>query len=262
MNRIDPEAERLLEEANAQPFHGWDFSYLDGRVSEEPPSWRYEDRVRARLVYPILDMGTGGGEFFSTLGPFEGLAVATETWPPNVPIAAGNLRAVGGRVVWCDGAPDNNAWDATGGDLPFRDETFALVVNRHESFSPAEVFRVLWSGGRFLTQQVGERNDEELRSLYGSLGEPDRWGIEAWVRQLEDAGLEIVDAREEFPTKAFRDVGAVAWYMKAISLPPCFPGFTIDGSRDLLARIHGMIKKSGGLVVHDHRYFLEARRPS
>jgi SAM-dependent methyltransferase len=259
---MDPEAERLLQEADAQPFRGWDFSFLDGRVSEREPSWRYEDTVRYRRVYPLLDMGTGGGEFFSTLAPFEGLAVATETWPPNVPIAARNLRAVGGHVVWCDPAPDNAEWAGAGGDLPFRDETFALVINRHESFSPTEVFRVLRRGGSFITQQVGERDDEELHALYGSLDEPAHWGVEGWVQQLEGVGLEIIDAREEFPTKVFRDVGAVAWYMKAISPLGYFPGFTIDRSRDLLVRIHEMIKASGGLVVHDHRYFVEARRPA
>jgi len=49
--------------------------------------------------------------------------------------------------------------------------------------------------------------------------------------------------------------------MKATSTLGGFPGFTIDGSRPLLARIHEMIKASGGLVVHDHRYLIGARRP-
>jgi len=204
---MDSEAERLLQEADAQPFRGWDFSFLERRVSEEKPSWSYEDMVRARRVYPLLDMGTGGGEFFSTLAPFGGVAVATEAWPPNVPIAARNLRAVGAHLVWCDPAPDNDMWAGTGGELPFRDQSFALVINRHESFSPTEVFRVLRRGGSFITQQVGERDDAELHALHGSLEELAPWGVERWVQQLEGAGLEIIDAREEFPTKVFRDVG-------------------------------------------------------
>jgi SAM-dependent methyltransferase len=259
---MDSELDRLLQEADAQPFRGWDFSFLEGRLSEEKPSWAYDARVSARRVYPLLDMGTGGGEFFSTLAPFRGLAVATEAWPPNIPIAAANLCAVGAHVVACDPAPDNDQWTGTGGDLPFRDESFALVINRHEAFSPTEVFRVLRPGGRFLTQQVGERDDEELRALYGSREVPVRWGVEGWIQQLEQAGFEILDAREAFPTKVFRDVGAVAWYLRAIASLGGFPGFTIAGSRELLATIHAQIQASRGLVVHDHRYLVEARRPA
>lgn len=259
---MDPDAERLLREADAHPFRGWDFSFLDGRVSGEEPSWRYEEVIRDRGAYPLLDLGTGGGEFLSTLAPFDGLTVATEGWAPNVSIAAGNLRGVGAYVVRYAGAPDNVDWTGVGGELPFGDESFTLVINRHEAFSPTEVLRVLRKGGSFVTQQVGERNDEELHARYGSVGEARRLGLERWVRQLEGAGLEVIDAREEFPKKVFHDVGAVAWYMKAISQPPGFPDFTIDGSRDLLARIHETIESSGGLIVHDHRYFLEARRPS
>jgi len=60
----------LVSEASKK-FEGWDFSYLEstGRVQEFPLSWNYRNEVTIRLLEAssLLDMGTGGGEFLSSL---------------------------------------------------------------------------------------------------------------------------------------------------------------------------------------------------
>lgn len=47
-----------------QPFIGWDFSYLDGRMLEEQPPWSYSARAAElmRQASSVVDLGTGGGE--------------------------------------------------------------------------------------------------------------------------------------------------------------------------------------------------------
>jgi hypothetical protein len=59
----------LLNEEQ-QSFHGWDFSYLDGRWKSESLSWNYSHLVNKyrRSTDILLDMGTGGGEFILKLG--------------------------------------------------------------------------------------------------------------------------------------------------------------------------------------------------
>ncbi len=63
--------EQLLAEAEQQPFRGWDFSYLQGRMEDGQTSWNYAEMVRARLAGApaVLDMGTGGGELLARLAP-------------------------------------------------------------------------------------------------------------------------------------------------------------------------------------------------
>ena len=46
--------------------------------------------------------------------------------------------------------------------LPFENNFFDVVITRHESFDLSEVNRVLKQGGRFITQQVGGKNDYEI----------------------------------------------------------------------------------------------------
>ena len=54
----------LVTEADAVDVSGWDFSWLDGRATEQRPSWGYQRRLGDRLaaVDAALDIQTGGGE--------------------------------------------------------------------------------------------------------------------------------------------------------------------------------------------------------
>lgn len=45
-----PTFEALLAEAGAASVDGWDFGWLDGRATEERPSWRYASALAERLA--------------------------------------------------------------------------------------------------------------------------------------------------------------------------------------------------------------------
>lgn len=145
----------LYAEGLTAPTEGWDFTRFGDRIRQEGPPWRYWDMV-AELALgagTMLDLGTGGGEqlaaFWAGARVRPPFTVATESWPPNVPVAAARLRTLGIPVVHSEGAPDNDAQaaDERRGRLPFIDGTFALVVDRHEAFNAREVKRVLASRG-------------------------------------------------------------------------------------------------------------------
>ncbi|HEV3355647.1 MAG TPA: SAM-dependent methyltransferase, partial [Pseudonocardiaceae bacterium] len=112
----DAEFERLVAEGAAEPVEGWDFSWFDGRASEERPSWGYARLIGERMagVRAGLDIDTGGGEVLASIPRAPELLVATEAWLPNVPVAAANLAPLGGRVV--AGSEQDG--------LPFADGTF------------------------------------------------------------------------------------------------------------------------------------------
>ena len=48
---------------------GWDFSFLNDKIIEEPIPWNYKDIIEKHLrsEMKLLDMETGGGEFLLTL---------------------------------------------------------------------------------------------------------------------------------------------------------------------------------------------------
>ena len=257
--------DELLAEAEAQPFTGWDFSWLGDRMQVERP-WDYTQIVldAARRAPDLLDMGTGGGEWLADLPVRPRCTIATEAWPPNVAGAARHLRAVGVPVVRDEGAADNarQAADPPRGRLPFRDGAFHLVVNRHEAFVAGEVARVLAPNGTFVTQQVDNAN---LDDLYGLLERdrvpPDPSWLPLAVEQIAGAGLEITDARAGIETYRFSDVGALAWYVAAVGpLHAEWAGFTIAAHHDSFVRLDARARAGTPLELRQRRLLVQARR--
>ena len=78
--------EELVAEGSAVPVEGWDFSWFDGRATEERPPWGYARLMGERMAgaASALDVQTGGGEVLATVARPPALLVATESWPPNV----------------------------------------------------------------------------------------------------------------------------------------------------------------------------------
>src|SRR5207245_3159225 len=72
----------LVNEAAAVSVEGWDFAWLDGRATEERPSWGYQRLLGGRLATATaaLDIQTGGGEVLAGAGAenFPPTLVATE----------------------------------------------------------------------------------------------------------------------------------------------------------------------------------------
>ncbi|WP_460536994.1 methyltransferase domain-containing protein [Humibacter ginsengiterrae] len=257
---MDATFDALVAEGAAVPTEGWDFSWFDGRATEERPSWGYarQASVRAGAAPSALDVQTGGGEVFAEIlrgaDPTPARVAATEGWPPNVPLARNALARFGGTVTQSDeDAP-----------LPFDDASFALVLSRHPvpgRENLAEVRRVLEPGGTYFSQQIGERSNVELYEfLLGPQPADPVPSIEKLRAQTVDAGLEVVELREERTRIEFYDVAAVVHFLRKVIWT--VPGFTVEKYRDRLRDIHEIIRRDGAFVCHSSRILLEARRPS
>lgn len=239
-----------------QPFSGWDFSYISGthRMREAPLPWSYASCMLPylRQTDSVLDMGTGGGEFLARFQPLPALTCATEGYPPNIPVARQRLEPLGVKVY--EVSDDLQ--------LPFAAESFDLVINRHESYAPGELLRVLKPGGRFITQQVGGQNDVELNRM---LGAPDydefaHWDLDYAVQDVEEAGLPVIERQEAFPVARFFDIGAVVYYLKAV--PWQIPDFTAERYRDALLDMHHQMQDRGYIDIPSHRFLLVAVKPN
>ncbi|HET6452880.1 MAG TPA: class I SAM-dependent methyltransferase [Armatimonadota bacterium] len=246
----------LISDALKAPFSGWDFSYIHGRKESGEWPWSYGDIVRSAMlgIGSLLDMGTGGGEVFSGFAPFPPHTIATEGYPPNVPIARARLEPLGVSIV-----PVVDDLDVP---LPFSDGEFDLVINRQEWFNPIEVARILTPGGRFITQQIGVGNESEIvEGLKGKPTEPDSdpWCLDYVVRQLLDAGLEVEDAREASTKSIYSDIGAIVYQVRAC--PWWVEDFTAEKYRDRLLAMHKHIEKHGGFESTETRLLVVARKP-
>jgi SAM-dependent methyltransferase len=240
----------LIAEAAAVALEGWDFSWFDGRATEQRPTWGYARLVGKRMAAAAaaLDVQTGGGEVLATIPRPPSLLVATESWPPNVAVAARNLRPLGASVVAAADAPA----------LPFRDATFDLVVSRHPVRTWwDEIARVLRPAGTFLSQQIGAGSNRELsEAMMGPLPPPQRQHPEQVAAAAEAAGLRVVDLRAESLRAEFFDVGAVVYFLRKVIWT--VPDFTIERYERQLRAVHDRIRADGSFVSHPKRLLIEA----
>lgn len=234
------------------PFKGWDFSHIDGRWMNEPLPWDYRAIVLSLLknTDTLLDMGTGGGEFLLYLEHPFNLTSVTEAYPPNVELCNKKLAPLGITVM--------QTYDDD--KLPFENHKFDIVINRHESFDPAEVGRVLKKGGYFITQQVGGENDGDLsQRLIKDFTPPFQMHTMQHNNDLlRRAGFTIQQSQEVFTPIRFFDVGALVYFAKIIEWE--FPNFSVDNSWDSLCQCQKEIVEKGFVEGTEHRFIIVAKK--
>jgi SAM-dependent methyltransferase len=251
LGTVDREALLELWRATyAEPTRGWDFSTIDAVVEGQPP-WSYDGLARRALAgaTSALDMGTGGGEvlltFADALPPD---TVATEGWPPNVPVATEALAPHGIEVVRYDSETDAR--------MPFDDGRFDVVLDRHESYVTAEVFRVLRPGGVFLTQQVDGGDFAESQELFGGSTAHPLVTLDHLRAEAEETGFVVEEEGDWTGTMRFPDVTAFVSYVRLVpwEVPE---DFSVDRYADVLLRL-----TPEDLVFTQRRFVLVCRRPA
>lgn len=247
--------EELLEAGSSADVTGWDFSWLQGRATEERPPWGYAGELSRRLrgASASLDVQTGGGEVLGQAEWFPPTAVATESWPPNLARASARLHPRGVVVV---ADPDEPP-------LPFADGAFDLVTSRHPaSLWWGEIARVLAPGGIYFAQHVGPASAFELIEFF--LG-PQIAGRQARDPQAEAdgaraAGLEVVNVQSARLRIEIHDVAAVVYLLRKVIW--WVPGFSVEAHRQRLRDLHERISSDGPFITHSTRHLIEARQPT
>lgn len=238
----------LWKKDEEMSFGGWDFSYLDNRWEEEKLPWDYKAILKKYLKpdYQLLDMGTGGGEFLLSLNHPYGKTSVTEAWEPNVKLCEEKLSPLGICV--------RQVYEDT--ELPFEDNTFDMIINRHESYNVKEVKRILKPNGIFITQQVGGKNNEILskRVIKDFISQYPNVNLNYALEEIERNSFEILYKDEYFPCLRFYDVGAIVYFAKIIEWE--FPCFSVDRCFDELCNMHEELKKKPYIESYEHRFII------
>ena len=255
MSTVKEELYNFLINEAEHPFMGWNFSYIKDRIVYDVLPWSYTSKIIPfiRRSIALLDIGTGGGEFLSSLIPLPKKARATEAYLPNLSMAKKILKLLGVKVYFL----------ADKGKLPFETNEFDLIINRHEFYDLNEVFRVLKMGGTFINQQVGDRNDKKLRLILAgteNLEDDTEWNLNYAIQDLDNKGFNIIEKNEMINNTRIFDVGAIVYYLKIISGE--IPDFTVQKYFDKLWEIHKQIAKNNYIELNNnnHRFLIVAKK--
>jgi ubiquinone/menaquinone biosynthesis C-methylase UbiE len=236
-----------------QLFSGWDFSYLNNRMLEEQPDWSYPARAIELMKQSssVIDLDTGGGERFMELREhWPPKVVVTENYEPNFKLVTERLVPLGVQVLQIRVSDFD--------PMPFRDQEFDLVLNRHAPFNSSEVARILSHAGTFLTQQVHGLWAQDLLAAFDAKPQWPEATLDKYVPRLEQAGLEIIDTQDWSGRLMFTDVGAIVYYLKAV--PWLVPGFSVETHLKYLLKLQKQLDNHEPLSFVSKRYLIEARK--
>lgn len=253
----DHEFAKLLEEANHAVFEGWDFSFIRDRMIESPVPWDYRKIVEEKLRHAdaAIDMGTGGGEFLASLPTLPSRMYATEQYEPNVAVARKRLQPMGVAVFYLE----EESEPPFSRSIPLESGSIDVVINRHESYAPAEVRRILRKDGAFVTQQVGALDEITLKQFFEQTTvQVGNWNLESAVLELEENGFTVEYADEHIGSERFTDVGSIVYFLRAI--PWLIEDFTVERFEPQLRRLHDRIAARGYFETQMHRFIVVARK--
>ncbi|WP_407385784.1 class I SAM-dependent methyltransferase [Ruminococcus sp.] len=242
-----------LKEQEAAHIHGWDFSHICGRFEEENDlPWDYKQIVLSYLKddMKLLDIDTGGGEFLLSLHhPYHNTS-ATEGYPPNVLLCERTLFPFGIDFK------EMSQYDG----MPFDDNSFDIVINKHGNYNVGELYRVIKPNGLFITQQVGSHNDRELIELLC----PDlpksfsNATLQIQSELFQKEGFSIIRGEEAYCPIKFYDVGALVWFARIIEWE--FPGFSVESNFAQLIEAQRILDQNDSIDGTIHRYLIVAKK--
>ncbi|MFZ4895985.1 class I SAM-dependent methyltransferase [Plantibacter sp. Mn2098] len=234
--------------AGVAPRSGWDFSRMS--VRRAPAPWEYTDVVSAQLASGdhVLDVGTGGGERFVELlaGRGVGFGLGVDIDAAMIDVARENGRGL-----------EHLSFRQSSHLLEHVSESFDVVVNRHAPFSLDAIVHRLRPGGRFITQQVGERNMLNVKVALGQ-----ELPAAPVARDLfADAGFAAVEIREYDVEYVVRDAASLVFWLGALDLLHAdVAGAAALADVDVFNGILSGNVTDAGFVTNEHRYLVIATR--
>jgi SAM-dependent methyltransferase len=231
-----------------QPRSGWDFSRQS--TLRAPVPFDYMDIVRSHLSEnaAVLDVGTGGGEKFLSLASEIASGTGIDIDPEMIRVAEKNRRAEG--VTNVEFRLIEQLWQG------IDPNAFDLLICRHAPIPFAEAARVLKSGGKLISQQVGHHN---LMALQAAFDEDLNLGPtpEKTRTLLQSEGFEIADYQEYDVEFTFQDLESLIFQLVAVA-PPLH--FDPETHYENVASIVEATSGSQGLVMNEQRHLYVAHQ--
>jgi SAM-dependent methyltransferase len=234
---------------------GWDFTYVTntGRMMESPLPWNYFVAICRHLTpgAVLLDLGTGGGEFLSLLPDKASLRIyATEGYAPNVALATKRLQTFGGTLID----------DYTDSSLPFANDFFDLVIDRHESYDLEEIYRILKPGGYFITQQVDGKSDLPVAEVLQVKANEAfvHWDLAYALQEFVPTAFKIKFKQENAGFMRFYDAEALLFYIR--SMPYLFQDYVDFDFAKIASLLADYFSAHPYLDVRKDRFLIVAQK--
>lgn len=156
---------------------GWNFSSLKCKTIDNSAFHYFDEINKEGEGKIILDIGTGGGEKILNNLKNAKLIIGTDFSKEMINRAKENAKD----------RNDVMFFEMDSNEIKFPNDFFDIVCARHTPFNSVEVFRVLKSGGLFISEQIDEEDCLDLKISFGR-GQ----GFEKKIKQKEQDKNDLI----------------------------------------------------------------------
>ena len=235
---------------------GWDFSKIIRRMKVVGKKWSFLEIIKKYISKEtiLLDIGTGGGEKLLQIAKFVKRAYGIDNTRGMIATAKKNLTKSKISNI------EFKLADAK--KLPFPNEYFDVVISRHAPFYAKEVYRVLKPNGLFITQQVGEKDAENIKRIFGrgqSFGKKSGTLMNKYIQELKNSGFKILRKDTYNATVYYANMADLIFILKNT---PTIPDFNIKKDQKFLEEIEQKYKTKDGIKTNSFRFLIICKKPA
>jgi ubiquinone/menaquinone biosynthesis C-methylase UbiE len=229
------------------------------KQSKEKRKSLYTTKILS-VLYPgmkLLDIGCGTGHIVQDLATSCGgvLCIGLDISDAMIKIASSNNSHLNNVIF--------NIGD--GMELPFREYSFDIVINRLAEYSVHEAYRVLRKGGYFFEYGLGPDADREVKEFFPSRIETDSFCIpkvrgkwkEEVCQEASDAGFAIESIEDHEEEEHYRNEEEL---MDTIEMVPLVKDFDRSKDQGIVNALAEKYKGKNGISTTWHYYVLKARK--
>jgi|SRR3989338_599677 len=230
---------------------GWDFSKLDKQVAVRNQKWDFAAVVKKYITKEsiLLDLGTGSGEKVIPFAKNCKRVYGIDNSKSMIAKAKQNVKLKNAKFK----IGDNN-------NIPYQNKTFDIITSRHAPINFKEAYRVMKEGGLLITQQVGERDKQNIKEVFGrgqSYGKTHGKLISDYIKKAQDAGFNVLvkDHYHSIEYYKFPDL------IFLLENTPIIPGFNLKKDTSFLRIIKKKFSYKLGIKTGSCRYLLIMKKP-
>lgn len=142
----------------------------------------------------------------------------------------------------------------------FSDKSFDLIFSRRGPTPFAEFQRLLKSGGYFIGINIGEKDCQEIKEIFGrgqGFGQGNTLRLEKDKQELKNAGFEVVFAQDYFYNEYYASYEDLDLFLQGV---PIFEDFDSEKDKKYLEEYVAKFKTDKGIKFPRHRVVIVARK--